>query len=62
MSSLLCVLEEQRDAERKMLISAGGMRDQREQLEEELLRLSAQQEQVRAPCPIPPMTPLGYVL
>lgn len=35
---------EQRDTERKMLITAGGMRDQREKLEHELVRLNDQQE------------------
>ena len=38
--------KELRDSERKMLISAGGMREQREQLESELQRLSSQQQQL----------------
>ena len=37
---------EQRDTERKMLITAGGMRDQREKLEHELVRLNDQQEEL----------------
>ena len=39
---------EQRDTERKMMITAGGMRDQREKLEAELLRMSSEQEALYA--------------
>lgn len=37
---------EQRDTERRMLITAGGMRDQREKLEHELVRLNDQQDEL----------------
>jgi hypothetical protein len=37
---------DQRDTERRMLITAGGMRDQREKLEHELVRLNDQQDEL----------------